>query len=92
MKIVLRADSGFTREELMAWCEATGVDYVFGLARNPHLLDQIEAELAGAAAEHAATGDPVRRFKDFTYATLTRRRGCRTAVLGSPVIGAFLIL
>jgi hypothetical protein len=33
VKIVLRADSGFAREELMAWCEAHGVDYVFGLAR-----------------------------------------------------------
>ena len=29
-----RADSGFARDELMAWCEANRVDYVFGLARN----------------------------------------------------------
>ena len=70
VKILLRADSGFARDALMAWCEANGVDYVFGLARNPRLLEKIEAELAGAAAEHAATGGPVRRFKDFTYATL----------------------
>jgi hypothetical protein len=70
VKILLRADSGFARDELMAWCEANGVDYVFGLARNPRLLEKIEAELAGAAAEHAATGGPARRFKDFTYATL----------------------
>ena len=34
MRIVLRADSGFAREPLMAWCEDNGVDYVFGLARN----------------------------------------------------------
>jgi hypothetical protein len=70
VQIVLRADSGFAREELMAWCEANGVDYVFGLARNPRLLEKIAAELAGTAAEHATTGGPVRRFKDFTYATL----------------------
>jgi hypothetical protein len=70
VEILLRADSGFAREALMAWCEANGVDYVFGLARNSRLLEAIEAELAGAAAEHAATGVPVRRFQDFTYATL----------------------
>jgi hypothetical protein len=62
--------AGFAREELMAWCEANGVDYVFGLARNPRLLAEIEAKLATAAAEHAATGAPVRRFEDFTYETL----------------------
>ena len=56
VRILLRADSGFAREELMAWCEASAVDYVCGLARNPRLSEKIEAELAGAAAEHAATG------------------------------------
>ena len=33
VQILLRADSGFAREELMAWCEANRVDDVFGLAR-----------------------------------------------------------
>jgi len=70
VRIVLRADSGFAREELMAWCEANGVDYLFGLACNRRLLDAIEAELAAAAAEHQQTGKPARRFKDFSYATL----------------------
>ncbi len=41
VKIMLRADSGFAREELMAWCEANGVDYVFGLARNERLVGAI---------------------------------------------------
>jgi hypothetical protein len=69
VRIVLRADSGFAREELMAWCEANGVDYLFGLARNQRLLDKIKAELAAAAVEHEQTGQPARRFADFTYAT-----------------------
>ena len=69
-RILLRADSGFAREELMAWCEANSVDYLFGLARNRRLLDEVEAELAAAAAEHQQTGKPARRFKDFTYTTL----------------------
>jgi hypothetical protein len=70
VRILLRADSGFAREELMAWCEANSVDYLFGLARNRRLLDEVEAELATAAAEHQQTGKPARRFKDFTYTTL----------------------
>jgi hypothetical protein len=37
VRIVLRADSGFCREELMRWCEDNSVDYVFGLARNDRL-------------------------------------------------------
>jgi hypothetical protein len=46
------------------------VDYVFGLARNPRLVSELEADLAGAATEHAETGQPARRFKEFFYATL----------------------
>jgi hypothetical protein len=68
--ILLRADSGFARDELMAWCEANRVDYVFGLARNPRLVADLEADLAAAATEHAATGKAARRFKEFSYATL----------------------
>ena len=70
VRILLRADSGFAREELMAWCEASGVDYLFGLARNRRLLDEITAELAQAEGEHQQTGKPARRFKNFTYSTL----------------------
>ena len=70
VRILLRADSGFAREELMAWCEASGVDYLFGLARNRRILDEITAELAQAEGEHQQTGKPARRFKNFTYSTL----------------------
>jgi len=50
VRILLRADSGFAREALMAWCEANRVDYVFGLAKNRRLAGEIEAELAEASA------------------------------------------
>jgi len=76
-RILLRADSGFAREALMAWCEQNRIDFVFGLARNARLTAEIEAELLEAEAEAAATGKPARRFKDFRYATLdswSRRR------------------
>jgi Transposase DDE domain group 1 len=76
-RILLRADSGFAREALMAWCEMNQVDFVFGLARNARLVEEISVELLQAEAEASATGKPARRFKDFRYATLdswSRRR------------------
>jgi hypothetical protein len=69
VRIILRADSGFAREALMAWCEQNRVDYLFGLARTVRLVAEIEAELAEAADESARTGHPARRFKDFRWAT-----------------------
>ncbi|GAC1346704.1 MAG: IS1380 family transposase [Bradyrhizobium sp.] len=70
VRILLRADSGFCREALMAWCEANRVDYVFGLARNDRLVAEIQAETAGACTEAEATGKPARRFRDFRWSTL----------------------
>jgi hypothetical protein len=69
-RILLRADSSFARDGLMSWCEANRVDYLFGLAGNPRLVAEIGAELAEAAAESAASGQPARRFKDFRWSTL----------------------
>jgi hypothetical protein len=69
VRIVLRADSGFAREQLMAWCEANAVDYVFGLAKNARLNAEIADDLVAAAQESLATAKPARRFKDFTYRT-----------------------
>jgi len=68
-QIILRADSGFCREELMAWCEAHGVDYVFGLARNQRLQAEIAAAMAQAQAEHQHSGQAARRFREFDYQT-----------------------
>ena len=70
VQILLRADSGFAREELLAWCEANGVDYVFGLARNQRLVGAIAPELAAAAAESRAQNGPVRHFADVAWRTL----------------------
>jgi hypothetical protein len=69
VKILLRADSGFAREELMAWCESNRVDYVFGLSKNPRLIRQIEKALEQACQEFEQTGKPARRFCNFTYIT-----------------------
>jgi hypothetical protein len=77
VRILLRADSGFAREALMGWCEDNRVDFVFGLARNARLVDEIYVELANAEEDALRTGRPARRFKDFFYQTLdswSRRR------------------
>jgi hypothetical protein len=68
--VLLRADSGFARDELMAWCEANGVDYVFGLARNERLVGALAEDLAAAEAESLSRGGPARRFADFAWRTL----------------------
>jgi len=69
-RILLRADSGFAREALMAWCEMNRVDYLFGLARNPRLAAMIENELAAAKSAAEASGKSARRFKEFPWSTL----------------------
>jgi hypothetical protein len=69
VRILLRADSGFAREALMAWCEAHGVDFLFGLPRNARLVAEIEAELAAARADSLRLGQPARRYKDFLWST-----------------------
>jgi len=70
-RIGVRADSGFAREEIMAFCEGNGVDYVFGLAKNSRLKAELGEDLAAAAAEYDLTGQAARVFKDFRYQTRT---------------------
>lgn len=70
VKIILRADSGFAREALMAWCEANRMDFVFGLARNKRLEAMLAPELAQAKVLRGASGKAARVFKDFRWRTL----------------------
>ena len=69
VEILLRADSGFARDELMTWCEANDVDYVFGLARNERLVGAIAPQLIAAETESLAHGGSARRFADFFWTT-----------------------
>jgi len=69
VRILLRADSGFAREELMAWCEANGVHFLFGLAKNDRLIAEIAGELARAEAKSRRTGKPARCFREFMWRT-----------------------
>ena len=69
VKIVLRADSGFCREELMAWCEANRADYLFGLARNQRLRRLIGKQMHEAQLRHQDTAKAARVFTEFQYKT-----------------------
>jgi hypothetical protein len=69
VRILLRADSGFCREELMAWCENNDVDYVFGLARNERLRRKIARQLREAKQEYRRSSQPARVFTEFFYRT-----------------------
>jgi hypothetical protein len=71
VSILLRADSGFARDELMVWCEENGVDYVLGVAKNARLTAAIERELESARERFERTGRPNRIFAEFDYRTRT---------------------
>jgi Transposase DDE domain group 1 len=69
VEIVLRGDSGFCRDYLMRWCEANGVEFVFGLAKNKRLLRVVGKEMHEAKELFTQTKQPARVFKDFVYRT-----------------------
>jgi Transposase DDE domain group 1 len=69
VRIILRADSGFCREEIMSWCEEHNVDYLFGLAQNSRLVEALTPALADALVRYLHTGVAARVFADFVYQT-----------------------
>jgi hypothetical protein len=71
VRIIVRADSGFCRDELMNWCEEHGVNFVLGFARNERLRRIIEPWMQEALRQHAETGKPARVFTEFRYETTT---------------------
>jgi hypothetical protein len=69
VSIVIRADSGFCRDELMTWCEENNVKYVLGLAGNSRLHKRIARQSRKAKLKSKRTGKPARVFADFEYRT-----------------------
>jgi hypothetical protein len=69
-RFVLRADSGFARDELMTWCEENQVDFIFGLAKNSRLEKMISAELETVKQEAERSGEAARMFRELRYQTL----------------------
>ena len=69
VRIIVRGDSGFCRENLMQWCEANRVDYVFGLAKNQRLTKIFGRNCSSAKLAFEATGKPARRVQGFHLST-----------------------
>jgi hypothetical protein len=70
VKIIVRADSGFCREELMQYCETHNVNYVLGLARNSRLQQKIGKAMKKARRNFFRHGgSPQRVFRELRYQT-----------------------
>ncbi|AOF97416.1 IS1380 family transposase [Sphingobium sp. RAC03] len=70
-RITLRGDGHYGRPEIMAWCEANGIDYVFGLPGNKALhADPVIVNRGDACAtDRALQGLGVlRRYAETCYA------------------------
>jgi hypothetical protein len=78
--IVIRADSGFSRDDLMTWCEANDVQYVLGLAGNSRLVAKLSPEMRKARRRATRTGQPARVFADFDYRTRKSWRAKRRVI------------
>ena len=64
-RIIVRGDSGFCREDILAWCEAHGVFYCLGLPKNSVLIGKLQPALADARARRCLCGAAsVRVFTD----------------------------
>jgi len=82
VRIILRGDSGFCREQIMSYCEGVGqLDYVFGLAKNSRLIKTIDTEMAEAQQIYQSTQKSARVFKDFRYRT-KKSWSCERRVVG----------
>jgi hypothetical protein len=71
-RITVRGDSHYGRPEVMAWCEANDVLYLFGLASNRVLAAQLEAAMDQVRTRRAVGDlDVVREYTETQYAAGT---------------------
>ena len=68
-RIIVRADSGFARESIFAWCEANDVFYVTGMAKNAALLRHLDPTMFRAKADACVRGGWCTHFCEFEYRT-----------------------
>jgi hypothetical protein len=80
VRIMVRGDSGFCRDDIMSWCENNRVDFILGLAKNSRLKETLAEEMAAAKAQQEKTGEAARIFKDFRYQTRESWSGERRVV------------
>jgi hypothetical protein len=80
-RIVVRGDSGFSRDDVLSWCEGHAVYYCLGLQKNDVLIAQLEPVLARARAQRQRSGAAtIRQFVGFKYRTRRSWRRARRVV------------
>lgn len=85
IQIILRADSGFARDDMMSWCEENDVDYVFGLSRNPRLEKMLSPAMQAVSRFNETTGMPVKTYMELQYQTHSSW-SCKRRVIGKAEI------
>jgi len=79
-RITIRGDGHYCRPEVMDWCEANGVDYVFGLTGTKALAAKVEEVADGIRLERALEDkDAVRGFAETAHAARSWKRERRVA-------------
>ena len=58
-RIIIRGDAGFCRDELMSWCERSGVDYVLGMGRTSRLIKRVKKQVRKAQVDHVEKWTPM---------------------------------
>jgi len=79
-RLTIRGDGHYGRPEVMAWCDAHGVDYIFGLGTNAVLRRLIEPAADDVRVRRAEAQAPVlRRYAEISYAAKSWDRSRRVA-------------
>jgi hypothetical protein len=88
-RIIIRADSGFCTDEILAWCEGQReVYYCIGLAKNSVLIEKLQPALAQARARHCLVGSATRAFAEFQYQTVSGSWSRERRVIGKAEVSA----
>jgi hypothetical protein len=78
--MTIRGDGHYGRPEVLAWCEDTGIDYVFGLPGNAVLARAVDAAADDIRTRRALDGKPsLRGFAETRYQAKSwrkERRAC----------------
>jgi len=96
VRIIVRGDSAFARDRIMAFCGEVGIDYVFGLAKNARLKRMVAPWMEERRRKALIRGKPARRYKNFWYRTLNswskkRRVVAKIEHLGSKANPRFVV-
>ena len=70
VKLIVRGDGGFCREDIMKWCEANHVHYIFGLSKNDRLKKKVAKQMEHSRRKYLTTGKSWRNYRNFQYKTL----------------------